>query len=295
MKLKELVTEATPIVTVVGEIVDDTNIAENIREVFTAFEDYGYSNVVDMLLVSKFGDRQILFTDEEVEDEAYKQPIFAYLYPRWRYIAQCIEYLASEYNPIENYSGTEHEQTEYDVKERRFTKGQQENTHLEPTDVTQTVEGQQTNQVTPAQKTVTTTSDKQTTTNKVAPFESSEFFNKEETTVEGQQTGGASKVQQVSSQQTADQYVNGQKTDTVTSHYGAADGYTVTDTDGQRIDTDAAHKDVTTRDLTRHGNLGVMTAAQMMIYDSDFWKKFGWLDNIAHELAVLLAESVWAM
>ena len=63
MKLKELVTTAAPVVTVVGEIVDDTNIAENIKEVFTAFEDYGYSNIVDMLLVHKFGDRQILFTD----------------------------------------------------------------------------------------------------------------------------------------------------------------------------------------------------------------------------------------
>ena len=281
--------------TVVGEIVDDANIAENIKEVFTAFEDYGYSNVVDMLLISKFGDRQILFTDEEVEDEAYKQPIFAYLYPRWRYIAQCIEYLASEYNPIENYSGTEHEQTEYDIKQRQFTKGQQANTHLEPTDVTQTVEGQHTDQITPAQKTVTTTSDKQTTTNKVAPFDSSSFSNREETTVEGQQTGGASQVQQISSQQTADQYNYAQKTDTVTSHFGASDGYAITDTEGQRVDTDAAHKDVTTRDLTRHGNLGVMTAAQMMIYDTDFWKKFAWLDSIAHELAVLLAESVWAM
>ena len=281
--------------TVVSEIVDDTNIAENIREVFTAFEDYGYSNVVDMLLSSKFGNRQILFTDEEVEDEAYKQPIFAYLYPRWRYLAQCIEYLASEYNPIENYSGTEHEQTEYDVKERRFTKGEQIDTHLEPQDVTQTIEGQQTNQITPAQKTVTTTTDKQTTTNKVAPFDSGDFSNKEQTIVEGNQAGGATQTQQISSQQTADQYVNGQKTDTVTSHYGASDGYTVTDTDGERIDTDAAHKDVTTRDLTRHGNLGVMTAAQMMIYDDDFWKKFAWLDDIAHELSVLLAESVWAM
>lgn len=295
MKLKTLITEAAPVVTVVSEIADDTNIAENIKEVFTAFEDYGYSNIVDMLLTSKYGDRQILFTDEEVEDEAYKQPIFAYLYPRWRYIAQCIEYLASEYNPIENYSGTEHEQTEYDVKERRFTKGQQIDTRLEPQDVTQTIEGQQTNQVTPAQKTVTTTSDKQTTTNKVSPFDGQSFVNKEETTVAGQQNGGASQVQQVSSQQTADQYVNGQKTDTVTSHYGASEGYEVTDTEGQRIDTDAAHKDVTTRDLTRHGNLGVMTAAQMMIYDDDFWKKFAWLDDIAHELAILLAESVWAM
>ena len=281
--------------TVVSEIADDTNIAENIKEVFTLFEDYGYSNIVDMLLVHKFGDRQILFTDEEVEDEAYKQPIFAYLYPRWRYLLQCMVYLASEYNPIENYSGTEHEETEYDVKERRFTKGEQIDTHLEPQDVTQTIEGQHTDQITPAKKTVTTTSDKQTTTNSVSPFDGTGFVNKEETTVAGQQTGGASQVQQISSQQTADQYNYAQKTDTVTSHFGASEGYEVTDTDGQRVDIDQAHKDKTTRDLDRHGNLGVMTAAQMMIYDDDFWKKFAWLDSIAHELAILLAESVWAM
>lgn len=281
--------------TVVGEIVDDTNIAENIREVFTAFEDYGYSNIVDMLLKGKYGDRELLFTDDEVEAEDYKQPIFAYLYPRWRYIDQCITYLASEYNPIENYSGTEHETTEYDVKERQFTKGQQVDTHLEPQDVTQTVEGQHTDQITPAQKTVTTTTDKQTTTNKVAPFDSSDFSNKEQTIVEGNQTGGATQVQQVSSQQTADQYNYAQKTDTVTSHFGASDGYTITDTEGQRIDTDAAHKDKTTRDLTRHGNLGIMVESQMMTYDSDFWRRFAWLDDIAHNLAILLAQSVWTM
>lgn len=281
--------------TVVGEIVDNTNIAENIKEVFTAFEDYGYSDIVDMLLKGKYGDREILFTDDEVEAEDYKQPIFAYLYPRWRYIDQCITYLASEYNPIENYSGTEHETTEYDVKERRFTKGQQDNTHTEPQDVTQTIEGQQTNQVTPAQKTVTTTTDKQTTTNKVAPFDSSDFSNREQTVVSGDHEDGATQVQQVSSQQTADQYVNGQKTDTVTNHYGMVDGYQVSDTEGQRIDTDAAHKDKTTRDLTRHGNLGLMVESQMMTYDSDFWRRFAWLDDIAHNLAILLAQSVWSM
>lgn len=249
-----------------------------------------------MLLSSKFGDRQILFTDEEVEDAAYKQPIFAYLYPRWRYLAQCIEYLASEYNPIENYAGHEVEDIDYDVKQRRHTTGQQINTHLEPTDVTQYVEGQHTDQITPAEKTVTTTTDKQTTTNKVAPFESSDFFNKEQTTIEGQQTGGATQSQQVSGQVAADQYNYAQKTNTDTKHYGMNDGYTITDTEGQRVDTDDAHKDHTTRTLDRHGNLGVMTAAQMMMYDYDgFWKKFAWLDDIAHELSVLLAESVWAM
>lgn len=295
MKLKEMTAAKNPVVTVTTEIIESALYPDEIRDVFTDFTDAGYDEVVDMIMISKFGDRKIFFTDEEVTEGSWKDPIFAYLYPRWRYIKQCMDYLASEYNPIENYAGTEHEQTEYDVKERRFTKGQQTDTHLEPQDVTQTVEGQHTDQITPAQKTVTTTSDKQTTTNKVSPFDGQSFVNKEETTVAGQQTGGASQVQQISSQQTADQYNYAQKTDTVTSHFGASEGYTITDTDGQRIDTDAAHKDVTTRDLTRHGNLGVMTAAQMMIYDDDFWKKFAWLDSIAHELAILLAESVWAM
>ena len=295
MKLKTLVTEAAPVAAVTGQIVDDTSIAENIREVFTAFEDYGYSNIVDMLLKGKYGDRELLFTDEEIEEEDYMQPIFAYLYPRWRYIDQCMTYLASEYNPIENYSGTENETTEYDVKERKFTKGEQTNTHTEPQDVTQTIEGQQTNQVTPAQKTVTTTTDKQTTTNKVAPFDSSDFSNREQTVVSGDHEDGATQVQQVSSQLTADQYVNGQKTDTVTNHYGMVDGYEVTITEGEREDTDAAHKDKTTRELTRHGNLGLMVESQMMTYDSDFWRRFAWLDDRAHNLAILLAQSVWSM
>lgn len=282
-------------VTVVGEITDDATIDAGIKEVFTAFEDYGYSNIVDMLLKGKYGDRELLFTDDEVEVEEYKQPIFAYLFPRWRYIDQCMTYLASEYNPIENYSGTEHEETEFDVKQRQFTKGQQSNTHTEPTDVFQHVEGQHTDQITPAEKIVTTTTDKQTTTNKVAPFDNSDFSNKEQTIVAGNQPDGSTQVEQVSGQMTADQYNYAQQTHTDTSHYGMEDGYQVTDTEGQRVDTDAAHKDKTTRDLTRHGNLGLMVESQMMTYDSDFWRRFAWLDDIAHNLAILLAQSVWAM
>lgn len=276
-------------------MMNNTMIAENIREVFTAFDEYGYDAIIDALLFSKFGERELLFSDDEIEDDAYKQPIFACLYPKWRYILQALDYLASEYNPIENYSGYEKEETEYDVKQRQFTKGQQTNTRTEPLDITKHVEDQHTDQVTPAQKTTTTTADKQTTTNKVAPFESSEYFEKEQTTIEGQQTGGASKVQQVTSQQTADQYTYAQVTHTDTKHFGMQDGYQISAVDGQRIDTDAAHKDKTTRELTRSGNIGVMTAAQMLVQDADFWKNFIWLDDIAHELANLLAVSVWAM
>lgn len=289
-----MITTKQPIVEVVNSI-SNVYFANEAGEVFTAFHEADYDKVVQDIMVSKFGNRDMLFTDEEISEEVYEQTIFAYLFPRWRYIAQCMAYLAAEYNPIENYSGTEHEETEYDIKERKFTKGSQDNTRTEPTDVTQVIEGQHTDTVTPAAKTVATTTDKQTTTNKVAPFDSSDFSNRDQTIVEGQQTGGGTLVNQVTSQQEADSYTYAQKTDTTTSHYGMADGYQITDHEGQRIDTDQAHKDVTTRDLTRTGNIGVMTAAQMMVSDEDFWKKFAWLDEIAHSLAVLLAESVWAM
>lgn len=281
--------------TVVSEIIDNNIIAENIREVFTAFDEYGYDAIIDSLLFSKFGDRELLFSDDEIEDEAYKQPIFACLYPKWRYILQALDYLASEYNPIENYSGHEKEETEYDVKQRQFTKGQQTNTRTEPSDVTKTVYGSHTDTVTPAEKTTTTTADKQTTTVKAAPFDNNTFVNKEETTIAGNQTGGASKVEQKTSQQQADSYFYPERNDTVTNHFGMQDGYQISAVDGQRVDTDAAHKDKTTRELTRSGNIGVMTAAQMLVQDADFWKNFRWLDDIAHELANILAVSVWAM
>lgn len=270
-------------------------LPEEIADVFGAFQEYSYDETLDQILSYKFGARTLLFSDSEVEDQDYLPPIIAYLYPRWRYIAQAMEYLKSEYNPIENYSGTEHEETEYDIKERKFTKGQQINKHTEPTDITKHEELQRNDTVTPATKTSTTTQDKTTVTNKVAPFDSSDFSNREQTITEGTGEGGASATETVTSQTNPDTYHYDAISHTDTKHFGADNGYIVQDEDGQRIDTDQAHKDKTTRDLDRHGNLGVMTAAQMMMYDSDFWKKFAWLDDIAHELAVILAESVWAM
>lgn len=60
------------------------------------------------------------------------------------------------------------------------------------------------------------------------------------------------------------------------------------------IQTDArtqqAAQDETTRDLTRSGNIGVQTAAQMMALDKDFWENNLWLRQMCLDIVNLICE-----
>lgn len=290
-----MITQEHPILTAATGWMNDQSIDENAQAAFEDFVTLKYATVVDDIMRYKFGDRETLYDDEAISADEWLYAIKAYLFSRWRYIKQALEYLEAEYNPIENYSGVEHEETEYDVKEHKRTKGEQTNSRLEPIDVTKTVYGQHTDTITPAEKTIDTVTDKQTTTNKVAPFDSSDFSNKEQTITEGQQDGGGTKVHQTVSQQQADSYFYPEKNDTVTSHFGMAEGYEISMTEGERIDTDHPHKDITTRDLQKSGNIGVLTSSAMLTQDDEFWRAFRWLDDLAHDAANILAKSVWAM
>lgn len=51
-----------------------------------------------------------------------------------------------------------------------------------------------------------------------------------------------------------------------------------------------AAEDETTRDLTRSGNIGVQTAAQMMALDKDFWENNLWLRQMCLDIAGLICE-----
>lgn len=51
-----------------------------------------------------------------------------------------------------------------------------------------------------------------------------------------------------------------------------------------------AAEDETTRDLTRSGNIGVQTAAQMMALDKDFWEKNLWLRQLCLDIVNLICE-----
>lgn len=56
--------------------------------------------------------------------------------------------------------------------------------------------------------------------------------------------------------------------------------------------TEDALKDSYKRDLERSGNIGVQTAAQMMAFDSDFWKSFSWLSDMCRDIVNLTCEGM---
>lgn len=290
-----------PVMTAAQRLSSDTGIPEDAQQVFDQFVADDYASTVDLLLSNKYGQRELIYSDEAISGDQHEPAIKAYLYSKWRYIAQCMEYLAAEYNPIENYQGDETETTTFDGGARSGTtgavSGSRTDTREEPEDNISYTYGAHTDTIRPAAKTTTTTADKQTTTTETAPFESSEFFHKDKVTLEGQQTGGASQTTSVVSQTADDSYSYAQRHDGEVRHVGGH--YLVTDIKGSQTDSgthsEAAYQDVTTRVFSRHGNLGQTTAGQMLTMDADFWKAFGWLDDLAHDLAVILAVTVWAV
>lgn len=312
-------------------IANNTSYPEDARTTFSAFATDVYASTVDQILAYKFGNRDCLYDDEAIEDDEYKPAVQAYLYSRWRYILQAMDYLASEYNPIENYAGDEREVTTFnsDDKKRTITddmdmREQQDDIQQHKTtqhydayteyfDPKVSVDTQTTDK-----QTNTVISDKQTSTTKNAPFESDTFHNKEQVTVEGEQTGGGLKTETtISGAQTGGALKVETKTE-LQDHAGAAnpdprqkterptrEDYEKTDPyldkhkqlaykDEHTIEDDH-FTDETIRVLHKTGNIGVQTAAQMLAMDADFWDNFRWLDELAHDLAVILGVTVWAM
>lgn len=312
-------------------IANNANYPEEARLVFSTFVSGLYASTVDTILGYKFGNRECLYSDEAIEDDEYKPAVQAYLFSRWRFIAQSLEYLASEYDPIENYAGDEREVTTFnsDDKKRTITDDmdareaqddiQQHKTtqhydaYTEYFDPKVSVDTQTTDK-----QTNTVISDKQTSTTKNAPFESSSFFNKEQVTVEGEQTGGGLKTETtISGAQTGGALKVETKTE-LQDHAGAVDpdprqkterptreDYEKTDAyldkhkqlaykDEHTIEDDH-FTDETIRVLHKAGNIGIRSASELLSLDADFWEHFRWLDDIAHELAVILGFTVWAM
>lgn len=261
----------------------------------------------------------------------YKPAVQAYLFSRWRYIAQSMEYLEAEYNPIDNYAGSETETTTFDSDDKKRT-------------ITDDMDARETQEDIPQHKTTqhfdafeeffdpkvsvdtqttdkqtnTVISDKQTSTTKNAPFESDTFHNKEQVTIEGQENDGGLKTETTISGEQAGGALQVKTTTELQDHAGAAspdprqkterptrEDYEKTDPyldkhkqlaykDEHTIEDDA-FQDVTTRTLIKSGNIGIRAASELLSLDADFWDHFRWLDEIAHELAVILGYTVWAM
>lgn len=269
-------------------------VSESTNTFLQHFHSSGYDEVTDTILKAKLG-KQIILQEYEEDPEDGAEAVYAILMERARWIEQNLEYLESEYNPIDNYDQREHEEITFDGGARSggetYGYAQYSDTRNVGQRHVQTVKGAQTDTYDPNGITITTTGDKQTTTNSVSPDDTNTFFNKEKTTVEGTGTGGKIESVQKTTADNPAQTVSGARTDQVTEN-----AYTDSMQHGAHEDTVSksaqAYTDETVRDLTRAGNIGIRTSSEIMMLDERWWWSNKWLSKLAREIACILCEGV---
>ena len=253
-------------------------IDSDVKVVFTALSSGGYDDIMEKVLADFFGDRELIF-DTAAINEAQ---IASYLLTRWVYIRQALEYQDGEYNPIENYLNNEREvttfkgdqrfeYTDHDIKRKQIDdtynlNGDRVITYDHNSDgnkVTEFAEGSRTE------------------TNSVAPYDSDTFHNNSQTTkAMGSGAKDVTTEKPYQDEETHGQYQNRHE-------------------ENARIDRDSTrrdpYQDQTIREMKRSGNIGTMTAATMMTYDSEFWSKFDWIKEMAHGIAVTITRGVWML
>lgn len=251
-----------------------SSVNEHLAEFYTS----GYAEVLDSTLLSRHGKMNI---EEEYEEEPTDATaaVTAYLLERARYLSQILSYMESEYNPIENYSQVEHETIDYDRKKktRDITNTENPFSRQKTTQTPQII----TEQYTEANVVTTTAQTATTSEQQVAPFDSDTYHKQNKTT---ETPGTITNTEQPYNRK----YKTPQVTVTETESIQADK------VERQKIE-DAAYKDQDERNLTRSGNIGVQTAAQMMAFDEEYWWNFKPLQKLAREIAALLCEGVTAL
>lgn len=248
-----------------------------------AFDDLyarGLPEYMDMILTTRHGKKILdpwqlqLIGEDQIPLAEFT--VKAYLKERERYIAQQLAYFDAEYNPIENYSQVEHESIDYDRKKktRDITNTEKPYSRQRSVDNPQVIteqyaENNIVNETEQAQSTV----EQQT-----APFESSSYFNQNKTT----ETPG--KV-------TNTEKPYNRKFKTPANTVTETESLEADKEDTQKI-VDAAYIDQDVRDLTRSGNIGVQTAAQMLEMDEKFHWANRWMSKMVLEIVNLICEEV---
>lgn len=240
----------------------------------------GLPEFMDMILTTRHGKKNLdpwqlqLIGEDQIPLAEYT--VKAYLKERERYIAQQLAYFDAEYNPIENYSQVESETIDFDRKKKTRDITNQEKAYSR----TKTTQNPQviSEQYTEANIVNTTSQTVSTVEQQTAPFESSSYFNQNKTT---ETPGTVTNTEQP--------YNRKFKTPqhTITETESLADPKEVT----QKVE-DAAFIDQDRRELTRSGNIGVQTAAQMLEMDEKFHWHNRWMSKMVLEIVNLICEEV---
>lgn len=279
MTLKEFYNDEGPVISIImGDIVDDEGTFSDIFSDFMT----KYQNTVDIIALTRHGKKTV---DPDMLEEAddshymYYYTILAYLMERAPWIRQNLAYIEAEYDPIENFIAHEEETITDDMKQRHSVKTDTENAYSRTH--TKQIPQVITEQYTEADITSETTQMQSTTENKVSPDDTDGYHSQTKTeTTPGKITN------------TEKPYNRKYKTPQTT----------ITDTDSlaaPKVEThaitDDAHKDIHSRELDRHGNQGIQTAAQMMALDESFWNKNRWLSLMALEIVNLICKRTEAL
>lgn len=299
-----------------------------------AFHTAGLDAVVDGILKYMHG-KQIMDPDYVEDPNSGYNTISYYIQEKSRYLGQVVAYFESEYNPIENYSQVENETIDTTHGEQykhgtdttgedTFRHGAHDETYKyeqysdynkypEYTDTITTGDGGGYDVTTHIAKVKTTQHPGDVTdTNSVAPFESDTFHNKEknkreteegwetvERIAQGQDEGDdkisySTRTDKTKHEQHDDEIEHGAHDDVI-QHEQYEDVAHVEGRKDSYAHTEDEYTDSVTRDLTRSGNIGVQTAAQMMQLDESFWWNFKPCSKMAREIAALLVEGVDAL
>lgn len=260
--------------TAIGDL-SDTSYGD----IFALFSEMELDKVVDGILWSKHGKKFLLpEVLEEISENFYEYSlrIETYFMERAPWIRQNMAYINAEYNPIENYSQIERETLSMDRKKKTRDITNQE----KPYERVREIENPEVITEQYAQNDIVTEREQQksTVTQSVAPFDSDTFHGQNKTEDEPGKITNTEKAYNR-------KFKTPQNTVTETESLEAIKEVT------QKIE-DAAFIDQDRRELTRSGNIGVQTAAQMMLLDEEFWKNNRWLSQIAEDIVNLLCEEV---
>lgn len=263
---------------------------------FNRLNNDGYISVIDDLLTMLYGSRSLrdVLTTDELTASLAEMRIKTYLFSRAEYFKKCLLYIDAEYNPVENYAGEETERTTFTGGERHSehteTYGEDKTTHAEGARSSTDIYGAQSSTETPANYSETITYADESTTRSTAPFESDTFHNREKEVTERGSDGDVREM-------VYDNDISRSESSHTDSHSTSP----VTDSDTRASRTDGGSNDsneyidTTVREFERHGNIGVLSAGELMTKDSDFWRSFNWLRDTAHDIANIISSGVWAL
>lgn len=301
---------------IISTLASDMAITESDRAAFSRLNADGYGEMIDECLATMYGENILrkLASANYLDVPMWKVNISAYLKRRVEYFKKCFLYIDAEYNPVENYMGTEKETTRED-RGKRYTsqnaKYGEDKTHYEYDErKTHTTFGGYTDTTTIADVTETTTTAdvtetstlaERTTTNEAAPFDKETFYNTDRATEKMKSGEEDSKTiahddddTKTISHDGDDTLQHGQHTDLFIDD--EREDVTTRDEKTDTISTTAnSYQDFIVREFSRHGNIGVLSAGELMERDQKFWTAFHWIYDTTHDISNLISTGVWAL